>query len=351
MGHSNGRITAPVGVDTDIAPVLGVGSYDAGYLCSNAHGKINRYAACKPLDYSQYGELTDTDRSAKNYGLTFNAYTTLSDLMSALAAGNKYAWTYVPPATTYRVLDFEGYNHQAVFPIGESLQTTYYIVSGQTSITYWDYFESGSIDIRKMQANGASMSGFYFGVYLKPRSNAALPSKVVTANMTIGGVNPQEDPYLVYLDGMSQTEGDYLLYTFLSSVRLYGTESTSVKGIFVPLPYPAKNIATKNSYVGASFSVNWFNDAGTAVEFLCHLINNTSSTRQTGLIILRLKKGRTADSATVTDTLTFPSRELSPGEHSPIEGTIPEIYEVGWSYFLEVMSTATGTVVTYVGEP
>lgn len=27
MAHSNGKITAPVGIDADIAPVLGVGSY------------------------------------------------------------------------------------------------------------------------------------------------------------------------------------------------------------------------------------------------------------------------------------------------------------------------------------
>lgn len=51
MGHSNGKITAPVGIDADIAPVLGVGSYDLGYLCSNAHGKINPWARYKPVRY------------------------------------------------------------------------------------------------------------------------------------------------------------------------------------------------------------------------------------------------------------------------------------------------------------
>ena len=51
MAHSNGKITAPVGIDADIAPVLGVGSYDLGYLCSNAHGKINPWARYKPVRY------------------------------------------------------------------------------------------------------------------------------------------------------------------------------------------------------------------------------------------------------------------------------------------------------------
>jgi hypothetical protein len=49
MAHSNGVITAPVGIDADIAPVLGVGSYDLGYLCSNIHGKINKWSRIKPV--------------------------------------------------------------------------------------------------------------------------------------------------------------------------------------------------------------------------------------------------------------------------------------------------------------
>lgn len=40
-----------MGIDADIAPVLGVGSYDLGYLCSNAHGKINPWARYKPVRY------------------------------------------------------------------------------------------------------------------------------------------------------------------------------------------------------------------------------------------------------------------------------------------------------------
>ena len=45
MGHSNGKITAPVGLDSDVYPTLGIGptsdGYDLGYACANTHGKIN----------------------------------------------------------------------------------------------------------------------------------------------------------------------------------------------------------------------------------------------------------------------------------------------------------------------
>lgn len=56
MAHSNGKITAPVGIDADIAPVLGVSSYDLGYLCSNAHGKINKWSKIKPVKSSVPGD-------------------------------------------------------------------------------------------------------------------------------------------------------------------------------------------------------------------------------------------------------------------------------------------------------
>lgn len=46
MGHSNGKITAPVGLDSDVYPTLDIGptsdGYDLGYACANTHGKINK---------------------------------------------------------------------------------------------------------------------------------------------------------------------------------------------------------------------------------------------------------------------------------------------------------------------
>lgn len=45
MGHSNGKITAPINLAGDVYATLGIGSvggdYDLGYACANTHGKIN----------------------------------------------------------------------------------------------------------------------------------------------------------------------------------------------------------------------------------------------------------------------------------------------------------------------
>ena len=53
MGHSNGKITAPVGLDSDVYPTLGIGATsdgsDLGYACANTHGRINWRSKKKPV--------------------------------------------------------------------------------------------------------------------------------------------------------------------------------------------------------------------------------------------------------------------------------------------------------------
>lgn len=94
MAHSNGKITAPVGIDADIAPVLGVGSYDLGYLCSNAHGKINKWSYIKPKEAN-----TPDFNNANLPGFVYDSV-------------NKQL-VYDKPKTWFRALDFDGYDHYA----------------------------------------------------------------------------------------------------------------------------------------------------------------------------------------------------------------------------------------------
>lgn len=54
MSNSNGKIASPVDLIADVCKVLGVNSADLGYLCSNQHGKINRYSFIKTVDEPGY---------------------------------------------------------------------------------------------------------------------------------------------------------------------------------------------------------------------------------------------------------------------------------------------------------
>lgn len=128
--NSNGKITAPINLASDVYSVLVIspqnGVYDVGYACSNKHGKINRFSFKKPMRIGVLYTQTDLQFEANHCGMT---------AVEALISGTPpklvcQPWTYDAPtggsSSPYRLADFNGYNHNAVAPI--RLQ--------QTEITY-----------------------------------------------------------------------------------------------------------------------------------------------------------------------------------------------------------------------
>ena len=60
MGHSNGKIAPPVGVEPDICGTLGVGRKSDGYYDSYSAisaTAINKWSRIKPLRNSSYASL------------------------------------------------------------------------------------------------------------------------------------------------------------------------------------------------------------------------------------------------------------------------------------------------------
>ena len=116
MAHSNGKITAPVGIDADIAPVLGVGSYDLGYLCSNAHGKINWRSKKKPVIWNS----PDINVTNSRWWISENGDCGMvPSVKGPLTSVINGRWNYNPPknGNWFRALDFDGYYHNAKSPI------------------------------------------------------------------------------------------------------------------------------------------------------------------------------------------------------------------------------------------
>lgn len=124
MGLENGILTQPISV-YDIANCIGVASTDVGTLCS-ANAKINIWAKYKPVRYNKIGSLTENERKACAYGLLdTREYDLSSDTAITTAFDNAlnriYSWEYESPtggnASLYRMLDFDGYNHNAICPL------------------------------------------------------------------------------------------------------------------------------------------------------------------------------------------------------------------------------------------
>lgn len=103
MSNSNGKITAPVGVDTDIPQVLGISSMDVGtQQMSNA---INKFSYYKPVNSPELGVLTMTDDLFKA-SLSPVYYYAVGD---APASAD---WKYTKYGGPFRVTDFDGYDHK-----------------------------------------------------------------------------------------------------------------------------------------------------------------------------------------------------------------------------------------------
>ena len=124
MGLENGILTQPISV-YDIANCIGVASTDVGTLCT-AKSKINIWAKYKPVRYNKIGSLTENERKACAYGLLdTREYDLSSDTAITTAFDNAfnriYSWEYESPtggnASLYRMLDFDGYNHNAICPL------------------------------------------------------------------------------------------------------------------------------------------------------------------------------------------------------------------------------------------
>lgn len=130
MANSNGVITAPVRLLSDVSPVLGVAA-NLGYACSNVHGRINKWAKYKPIKFAKKSALTDDERATKNYGITnipwmteFGACVAFIDRTeNELSAYYAYESPTGGDASPYRLLDFDKYDSNATAPIYPSSKT------------------------------------------------------------------------------------------------------------------------------------------------------------------------------------------------------------------------------------
>lgn len=151
MGHKNGKITAPVSI-YDVQQTLGDSSTDLGTLCRSQ--KINPYAKYKPVKWSN----VDVDLHEGNNwkgedglcGFNIPVYMYLSDLLYDMKNGITITYNPFQSGGFYRLLDFNGYNHNAPngFFSDPNLQGDTYVENGKVNlrvgIDYDPYHENVS---------------------------------------------------------------------------------------------------------------------------------------------------------------------------------------------------------------
>lgn len=153
MSHSNGIISKPINVKSDVAYVLFENSGDVGTLCkSNA---IKFWSLRKPIRHAKTGELTDAEWLTANYGYTITGYSRIvGEGQQGLLYGhfNNESWLYLKPRGAsynewFRVFDFNRYNHNAQNPFDLSYNSEPEIGASATSrinMTYlYDFLRWG----------------------------------------------------------------------------------------------------------------------------------------------------------------------------------------------------------------
>lgn len=125
MSKSGDKIIPPIGLE-ELYTELGVGKtngrYDVSYLCSNEHGKINKWAKHKPERIDSPVPINDEQRKYNNFGLSPTVvYTSVNDAIEAAKNGYLGGWAYDAPrpGEDYaRMSDFDGYIHNSPSPFG-----------------------------------------------------------------------------------------------------------------------------------------------------------------------------------------------------------------------------------------
>ena len=282
MSHSNGKITAPVGIDADIAPVLGVSSYDLGYLCSNTHGKINPWARYKPVRYSSLAPGANEkwwQAFDGNCGISPKKISSYTDAVN-YANGGMNGWEYMPPlggdSSPYRALDFDGYNHNARAPIGNFLvpsQATNQFTSSSFTASCTIMMPSeGSQLLDELNIGDIStVKDCYFGIYVKQRSGNQ--TRRVTAKSTIGSGYAMAE-MITY--GMPT--GTWDVYPFLCTAILEQDAADVANNCYsIPL-LSSKSIEIIASYVSITVLAGLLPSTAGNTTVTLRVINRSSST-------------------------------------------------------------------------
>lgn len=281
--------------------------YDIGYICTNEHGKINKWAKYKPEAAGSASKLTLQQRKSNNFGLRpARVYNTCHAFEDAVAAGELDAeWRYIAPGAGYfkRAGDFDGYDHGAVCPFGTLSEQTMYL-TGDASGTV--ELAGDDLPTTKDDATWLTMDDFenvdyplkdwYFGVCLYNRKE----KRFITATQPIPvGQSQTTDIDIGFVP--TAHEGNYEAYTFLCEGRVNAggvtdgnTRTVGLSGAAVTV----KLLALSNLY-GIEAKC-WFRSAASNVVEYSISITNRAGTSRTlpNLSILLAKDSQGTDSVT-----------------------------------------------------
>lgn len=197
MSVSNGIITAPEN-PKEVYELLEVaqkdGWWDVGYICSNTHGKINKWSRYKPVHIANaFGVDMDSlwyRGTDLNCGLVPVVTSSISAIVDSYDNGES-DWAYYPPwgyrggsvCSPYRLTDFEKYKHNAEAPISnftypgkvEEKKTFSCNIMEMIAIdNEQEYKKPGGLTLKEISISGESVGDWYKGAVVTDTSGSVM---------------------------------------------------------------------------------------------------------------------------------------------------------------------------------
>lgn len=258
---NNGIISKPAGGYIslrELARFFGCAE-DLKAICTNVH--INPWSKKKPVKWNEWNPSTANwwktangmcgfrvNSTAQDYSQR-DVFTELSSLAAEFIAGRYHPWVYERPtggsSSPFRLLDFNGYSHNAQSPAGEVFSTMYDVQNGNTNIGVRQPDDDDGYSLTIGDFPGFSVDGVdfnlpncYLGVMLvNTRTNAWVASTLSTrlgamtldswVDISFTGVGTVLSPNPV--TGVSA----FLFFSSVSFVGKSSTDENDTSGVFM----------------------------------------------------------------------------------------------------------------------
>lgn len=290
MTLSGKRLKKPITV-AEIGSCIGSSSKDVGTLV--LHSNVNMWSRKKPVHISS----PEPNRSLEwwkgtenNCGINPPARVSTFAAVKALYDGGLNGWSYTKPATYYRMLDFDGYYHDAT-PQINGLKAPPTILSGNDiSVSVGiresdlDSSGSGSLDMSEITVDGVSLNNWYIGIALFEND-----TRHIGHIATNRGLQAQE---YTYPTNDSMIGKSYTIVPFYSKVMLSKDSGNATEGALMPLPnlMPQRVTVISRStrlYVGIDEPL--WDSARTTISFTVIATSNSTDIVKISSAIIKLR--------------------------------------------------------------
>lgn len=232
MGLSNGILSAPVKLSEVQTCLNATDITSLKELCN--HSNINMWAKYKPVSHTSAGGITSSERFSNGYGIDGVYYDVYSlsgrEMMISDAKQGKFGWTYERPGDGIcRLRDFEGYNHNAVFPFVCSCSNNTTV--GSVSIAQISNLPSGNITVSDLttmvgQANSDTFTAGGYGVVYKKSGGSANYIDAVNSSGFV--IYPISSPQTI---NFTQSAGTYDVCIYITK------DGNASQGFIIPGSY------------------------------------------------------------------------------------------------------------------